>query len=77
MKSDMVKYYYKDLGTGVEMQFTKTDQWGWAVGFINTDFLGSINYDGIIPWPTLSEEEQKIVDENYKRLYEILENEDD
>ena len=33
MKTDMVKYYYKDPDTGVEVTFSKTAQWGWAASF--------------------------------------------
>jgi len=33
MKTDMVKYYYKDLDTGVEVTSSKSLQFGWAVQF--------------------------------------------
>lgn len=32
MKIDPVRYYYKNLETGVEMEFTKYEEWGWAMG---------------------------------------------
>lgn len=75
MKTDMVHYYYKNLETGVEMSFSKSDQWGWGVHFVNLH--NSLDYKGHIPWPTLSAEEQAVVDENYRKLYEALEEEDE
>lgn len=49
MKVDPVHYYYKDPDTGVEMSFSKTDQWGWAVGFPNSSIEEAIDYDGVVP----------------------------
>ena len=77
MKTDMVKYYYKDLDTGVEVTFSKTDQWGWAVRFhVSREEMFDILLSDIkLPWPELSEEEQKVVDANYDKLYKSLEDE--
>lgn len=76
MKTDRVKYYYKDLDTGVEVTFTKTSQWGWAVQFhvskqkmVDIDTLMS---EIKLPWPELSEEEQNVVNANYKALEERM-----
>lgn len=77
MQKHPVCYYYKDLETEVEMSFSKTDQWGWAVGFHNIDIEGMIDYKGPIPWPTLSAEEQAVVDENYKKLHRMMEEDDE
>ena len=78
MKIDMVKYYYKCPTTGVEMSFSKTDQWGWGVCFTNIDPLESICRKDIhVPWPSLTEEEQKVIDENYKNLYDMIREEDE
>lgn len=77
MKTDMVKYYYKDLETGVEVTFSKTDQWGWAASFHTKEeeMFDILLSDIVLPWPELSEEEQKIVDANYDKLYKSLEDE--
>jgi len=77
MKTDMVKYYYKDLDTGVEVTFTKTDQWGWAVSFHTNEeeMFDMLLSDIVLPWPRLGAEEQKIVDANYDKLYKSLEDE--
>lgn len=77
MKTDPVHYYYKDPETGVEMSFSKSNQWGWAVGFHNIDIGEMIDYKGPIPWPTLSAEEQAVVDENYKNLHRMIREESD
>ena len=79
MKTDMVKYYYKDLDTGVEVTFSKTEQWGWAVGFhtkTTDEAVDALLSDIVIPWPTLSESEQRVVDANYDKLYKSLEDEE-
>ena len=77
MKTDMVKYYYKDLETGVEVTFSKTDQWGWAASFhVSKEEMVDILLSDIkLPWPGLSAEEQKIVNANYDKLYKSLEDE--
>ena len=74
MKTDMVKYYYKDLDTGVEVTFTKTHQWGWAVQFhVSREEMFDILLSDIkLPWPELSEEDQRVVDANYKTLEERM-----
>lgn len=77
MKADPVHQYYKDLETGVEMSFSKYPDWGWVVGFHNIDFEGSLDYIGKIPWSKLSAEEQAVVDENYEKLYKMMEEDDD
>lgn len=79
MKIDMVKYYYKDLDTGVEVTFTKTSQWGWGVSFhVSKEEMFDILISDIkLPWPELSEEEQRVVDANYDKLYKSLEDEDE
>ena len=75
MKTDMVKYYYKDLDTGVEVTFSKTAQWGWAVSFHTNEeeMFDMLISDIVLPWPRLSAEEQKVVDANYDKLYKSLE----
>lgn len=72
MRVDPVHYYYKDTATGVEMNFSKLYDWGWTIGFPNSTIEEAVSYKGHIPWPELSEEEQKIVDSNYEKLYEDL-----
>ena len=73
MQKNPVCYYYKDVKTGVEMSFSKHPDWGWAVGFHNIDFEGSLDYRGNIPWSELTEAEKLVVDENYKKLYKMME----
>ena len=77
MKTDMVKYYYKDLDTGVEVTFSKTDQWGWAAAFhvSKEEMFDMLLSDIELPWPELSEEDQRVVDANYKVLEERIHNE--
>ena len=77
MKTDMVKYYYKDLDTGVEVTFSKTAQWGWAVSFhvSKEEMVDMLLSDIVLPWPSLSEEDQRVVDANYDKLYKSLEDE--
>jgi len=79
MKTDMVKYYYKDLETGVEVTFSKTDQWGWAVRFhVSKEdmmYIDTLMSETKLPWPELSEEDQRVVDANYDKLYKSLEDE--
>lgn len=74
MKTDMVKYYYKDPATGVEVTFTKTHQWGWAVQFhvSREEMVDMLMSETKLPWPELNEEEQKVVDANYKALEERM-----
>jgi len=78
MKTDMVKYYYKDLDTGVEVTFSKTEEWGWATAFhvSKEEMFDMLISDIKLPWPELSEEEQKVVDANYDKLYKSLEDEE-
>lgn len=75
MKTDMVKYYYKDLDTGVEVTFSKTDQWGWAASFHTSreEMFDMLLSDIVLPWPSLSEDEKKVVDANYDKFYKSLE----
>ena len=77
MKTDMVKYYYKDLETGVEVTFSKTAQWGWGVSFHTNEkeMFDMLLSDIVLPWPELSQEEKKVVDANYDKLYKSLEDE--
>lgn len=75
MKADIVKQYYKDLETGVEMSFSKYRLYGWTVMFPQTNEGDAFLFEGNIPWSTLSEEEQAVVDAYYKVLDEILEEE--
>lgn len=74
MKTDMVKYYYKDPDTGVEVTFSKTEQWGWAVAFhvSKEEMFDMLISDIKLPWPELSEEEQKVVNKNYEDLRERM-----
>ena len=74
MKTDMVKYYYKDLDTGVEMTFSKTAQWGWAVSYhVSREEMFDILLSEIkLPWHDLSQDEKKVVDANYKALEERM-----
>ena len=46
-------------------------------GFKNCSVDQMLNYDGHIPWPTLCEAEQKIVDANYERLRKACEEDED
>lgn len=73
MKIHPVRYYYKDSITNMEMEFTKSEEWGWAVGFKNCSVDQMLNYKGHIPWPALSEDEKKVVDANYERLRKACE----
>ena len=74
MSTDMVKYYYKDPDTGVEVTFSKTVQWGWAIQYhvSKEDMFDMIISDIKLPWPDLSEEEQRVVDKNYEDLRERM-----
>ncbi len=76
MKIDPVHYYYKDLNTGMEMDFSRCLEYGWAVGFPKASFDEIMDYEGEIPWPSLTPEEQAIVDENYEKLYKASEEEE-
>ena len=77
MKIDMVKYYYKDPDTGVEVTFSKTAQWGWGASFHvdREEMFDMLLSDIKLPWHELSEEDQKVVDANYDKLYKSLEDE--
>jgi len=77
MKIDPVRYYYKDLATNIEMEFTKSEEWGYAVSFKNCSVDQMLNYKGHIPWPALSEDEKKVVDANYERLRKACEEDED
>lgn len=77
VKTDMVQQYYKDPDTGMEMRFTKTEEWGWSVYFPKANVDEALDYNGYIPWPELSPEEQKVLDNNYKRLHEMIGREED
>ena len=74
MKTDMVKYYYKDPDTGVEVTFSKTAQWGWAASFHTNEeeMFDMLLSDIKLPWPELSQEDAATVSLNYERLYEGL-----
>ena len=74
VKTDMVKYYYKDPDTGVEMTFSKSPQFGWAVQFhvSREEMFDILLSDIVLPWPELSEDEKKVVDANYKALEERM-----
>ena len=78
MSIDMVKYYFKDLNTGVEVTFSKTEQWGWGASFHVSkeerveSILDMLISDIKLPWPELSEEEQRVVDKNYEDLRERM-----
>ena len=75
MKTDMVKYYYKDPDTGVEVTFSKTAQWGWAVSYhVSREEMFDILLSEInLPWPELSRDEEEIVNKNYADLRERME----
>ena len=74
MKIDMVKYYYKDPDTGVEVTFSKTPHWGWAIQYhVSKEEMFDMLISGTkLPWPDLSEEEQRVVDKNYEDLRERM-----
>ena len=74
MKTDMVKYYYKDPDTGVEVTFSKTAQWGWAVSYhVSREEMFDILLSEInLPWPELSRDEEEIVNKNYADLRERM-----
>ena len=72
MTIDIVHQYYKDLNTGTEMRFSKHSDYGWSISFPFLDISESLDYTGDIPWPKLSTEEQCVVEESYKKLYEII-----
>jgi len=74
MKTDMVKYYYKDLDTGVEVTFSKTAQFGWAVSYhvSREEMFDMLISDIVLPWPELSEEEEEIVNKSYADLRERM-----
>ena len=77
MKADIVHQYYKDPETGVEMHFSKRIGFGWSVNFPKSTPFEALYYKGKIPWPALSTEEQAVVDENYKKLHKMLEEDDE
>jgi len=71
-----VKYYYKNPVCGTEMSFSQSE-WGWGVGFPQLSIMKAIDYDGEIPWPKLSKEDQEKVDTNYAKLYKAIEEDED
>ena len=79
MSTDAVKYYYKHPETGVEVTFSKTAQWGWAVSYhvSKEEMFDMLLSDVKLPWPDLSEEEEKAVNANYEKLYKSLEDDGD
>ena len=78
MKTDAICYYYRCPKTGIEMNFTKTGGYGWGVSFVNLygHSRRDIRHEDI-PWPELSEDEQKEVDANYEKLHKLLREEDE
>lgn len=74
MRTDPVQQYYKCPVTGVEMSFRKDTEFGWCISFPNGhDGMKLLKAKGLkIPFPELSPEEQKVVDDNYKRLDEMM-----
>ena len=78
MKTDMVRYYFKCPDTGVEVTFSKTPHWGYAVQYhvSKEEMFDMLISDVKLPWPDLSEEEQRVVNANYDKLYKSLEDED-
>ena len=72
-----MKYYYKDLDTGLEVTFSKTAQWGWAVSYhvSREEMVDMLLSEIKLPWPELSDEDQRVVDANYDKLYKSLEDE--
>lgn len=77
MKIDLVHYYYKDLTTQVEMDFTRSEEYRWGVSFANLPVDKALDYRENIPWTKLSEAQEKVVDNNYRELCRILEEEDE
>ena len=77
MQKSPICYYYKDPETGVEMHFSKRIGFGWSVSFPKSTPFEALYYEGKIPWPKLPAEEQAVVDENYKKLYKMLEEDDE
>jgi hypothetical protein len=77
MKTDPVHYYFKCSETGVEMSFSRTDDWGWGVSFPQVQQGDAFYFEGDIPWPELSEEQQEVVDENHRHLNERMREDDD
>ena len=77
---DPVCYYYKDPVSGVEMNFTKSGGYGWGVSFPNAYTIEEIRESLLlkdIPWPKLSDEDQAEVDENYRKLHELMGRDDE
>ena len=79
MKTDAICYYYRCPKTGIEMNFTKTGGYGWGVSFVNGfDSEAMIDFPmESIPWPLLSKAEQAEVDENYRKLHELMRRDDE
>ena len=77
-----VCYYFKCSKTGVELNFTRSDMYGWCVGFPNMRLLDDspdvlLREAGVeIPWPELTDDEKVVVDENYKKLHKMMEEDD-
>lgn len=67
-----VCYYYKHPITGIGMNFIK-NRYGWCVSFPNADrdVILDINLADI-PYPKLTDEEQREVDSNYEQLHERM-----
>ena len=70
----MVKYYYKDPDTGVEVTFSKSPQFGWAVSYhvSREEMFDMLISDIVLPWPELSEDDQRVVNKNYADLRERM-----
>lgn len=80
METDMVCYYYRCPDTGIEMNFTKSGGHGWGVSFPNANTKEEIRESLLykdIPWPKLSDTEQTEVDENYRKLHELMGRDDE
>ena len=77
MQKHPVCYYYKDPETGVEMNFRILTEYGWSVSFHQVQPGDAFFFEGNIPWPELTEAEKLVVDENYKKLYKALEEDDE
>jgi hypothetical protein len=77
MQKNPVCYYYKDPGIGVEMNFRILTEYGWSVSFPQEQPGDAFFFEGNIPWPELTDTEKAVVDENYKKLYKALEEDDE
>lgn len=77
MQKNPVCYYYKDPETAVEMNFRILTECGWSVSFPQVQPGDAFFFEGNIPWPKLSDAEKLAVDENYKKLHKMMEEDDD